>query len=134
MSQDISSVQERIGTTKGLSINIRAWSPAGEPKAIVAIVPGFNSHGGYFEWVGSQLAAAGLAVYAVDLRGRGKSDGERFYVEAFADYVADVDAMVSLARGRHAGLPVFMLGHSAGGVVACLYTLDHQTELAGLIC
>jgi alpha-beta hydrolase superfamily lysophospholipase len=84
--------------------------------------------------VGERLAAAGLASYAVDLRGRGQSDGERFYVQQFGDYVADVSALVTLTKSRHVGLPVFLLGHSAGGVVSCLYTLDHQAELAGLIC
>jgi acylglycerol lipase len=73
-------------------------------------------------------------VYAVDLRGRGKSDGERFYVENFEDYVKDVEAVVKVARSRESSLPFFLLGHSAGGVVSCLYTLDHQPELAGLIC
>jgi alpha-beta hydrolase superfamily lysophospholipase len=70
----------------------------------------------------------------VDLRGRGKSDGERFYVQQFADYVSDAAGLVALAKSREPGLPMFMLGHSAGGVVACTYALDHQAELAGLIC
>jgi len=134
MNSEIRTTQERVGTTKGLTLNVHSWLPAGDVRAIVAIVPGFNSHGGYYTWVGERLAATGLAAYAVDLRGRGKSDGERFYVEAFTDYMADVDAMVTIARGRHPDVPVFVLGHSAGGVVACLYTLDHQAELAGLIC
>jgi len=76
----------------------------------------------------------GLAVYAVDLRGRGNSDGERFYVGSLEDYVRDVEAVVKVARSREASLPFFLLGHSAGGVVSCLYTLDHPAELAGLIC
>ena len=29
---------------------------------------------------------------------------------------------------------VFLLGHRAGGVISCVYTLEHQSELAGLIC
>ena len=70
----------------------------------------------------------------MDLRGRGNSDGERFYVENFEDYASDVEAVVKVARSREPGLPFFLLGHSAGGVVSCLYTLDHQPELAGLIC
>jgi alpha-beta hydrolase superfamily lysophospholipase len=73
-------------------------------------------------------------VYAVDLRGRGNSDGERFYVENFEDYVTDVEAVVNVARSRDSSVPCFLLGHSAGGVVSCLYALEHQTELAGLIC
>jgi alpha-beta hydrolase superfamily lysophospholipase len=119
----------------GLNIVTRSWHPeAGSARGIVVIVPGFNSHSGYYEWVASQLTADGLAVYAIDLRGRGKSDGERFYVQNFEDYVDDVAAFVSSVKEQEPGLPVFLLGHSAGGVVACVYTLDHQEELVGLIC
>jgi alpha-beta hydrolase superfamily lysophospholipase len=73
-------------------------------------------------------------VFALDLRGRGQSAGERFYVENVSEYVSDVAALVRLAKAREPGLPVFLLGHSAGGVVSCIYTLEHQAELAGLIC
>jgi acylglycerol lipase len=97
------------------------------------VVPGFNAHSGAYEWVAEQFVAKDLAVYAVDLRGRGISDGERFYVEAFEDYVRDVEAVMAIVRAREACLPNFMLGHSAGGVVACLYTLDHPADLVGLI-
>ncbi|HEY9226458.1 MAG TPA: lysophospholipase [Gemmatimonadaceae bacterium] len=118
----------------GLTLFYRSWRPSKTPRGVVVIVPGFNSHSGYYTWVAEQLVARGLAVYALDLRGRGRSDGERFYVQRFADYVADVDAFVTLAKERERGLPVFLLGHSAGGVVSCLYALDRQAELAGLIC
>jgi alpha-beta hydrolase superfamily lysophospholipase len=101
---------------------------------VVVIVPGFNSHSGQYLWVGEQLAAKGLAVYALDLRGRGRSDGERFYVEKIEDYVDDVATFVRMAKSENPGLPVFVLGHSAGGVVSCVYTLDHQSEIDGLIC
>jgi alpha-beta hydrolase superfamily lysophospholipase len=119
----------------GLRIFTRSWYPStGEPRAAVVIVPGFNSHSGYYQWVAEQLADHGIAVYALDLRGRGKSDGERFYVETFADYVSDVATFITVAKSQQPGLPVFLFGHSAGGVVSCLYTLDHQAEIAGLIC
>jgi alpha-beta hydrolase superfamily lysophospholipase len=98
------------------------------------IVHGFNSHSGQYVWVAEQFVANGLAVYALDLRGRGKSEGERFYVEKFADYVADVATFVKIARQREPGLPLFLLGHSAGGVISCVYTLEHQSEIDGLIC
>jgi alpha-beta hydrolase superfamily lysophospholipase len=126
--------EERLQSSGGIGIFIRSWQPGAQARGVVVIVPGFNSHGGYYLWVADQLVARGLAVYAVDLRGRGQSDGERFYVQVIADYVADVAAAVAAAKERQPGLPIFLLGHSAGGVVACLYTLDHQAELAGLIC
>jgi alpha-beta hydrolase superfamily lysophospholipase len=118
----------------GLELFYRSWQPTGARRAIVAIVPGFNSHSGYYSWVGERLAERGLSVYAVDLRGRGQSGGERFYVQSFSDYTSDVHTLVTHIRSREPDLPIFVLGHSAGGVVACMYVLEHQSELAGLIC
>ena len=118
----------------GMNIFTRSWLPAGKPRAAVVIVPGFNSHSGYYKWVGEQLAVAGLAAYSLDLRGRGRSDGERFYVSKFPDYVRDVSGFVAIVKSEQPGLPIFVLGHSAGGVVSCLYALEHQDELAGLVC
>jgi len=128
------SMEERVATTGGLEIFVRSWRPDGQARAVVAICHGVLSHSGYYTWVAEQLVAGGLAVYALDLRGRGKSDGERFYLESFGDYLSDVDALIRLAKSREPGLPVFLLGHSAGGVVSSVYTLEHQAELAGLIC
>ena len=118
----------------GFNIVFRSWRPQGAPRGIVVVVPGFKSHSGYYGWAAEQFVAAGLAVYAIDLRGRGKSDGERFFIENFDDYVSDVATLVTLAKSREPGVPAFLLGHSAGGVISCLYTLEHQNEIAGLIC
>jgi len=126
--------EETLAGAGGIKIFFRSWHPDGKARGVVVIVPGFNAHSGYYSWVAEQLTAEALAVYAVDLRGRGKSDGERFYVEKFQDYVDDVSELVNRARSREAGLPVYLLGHSAGGVVSCLYALENQSQLAGLIC
>src|SRR5215475_8535447 len=126
--------EEKIEGADGLKLFVRSWLPKETPRATVVIVPGFNSHSGYYGWVAEQLVAGGSGVYAVDLRGRGNSDGERFYVQKFEDYVDDVATFVTMAKGDHPGLPVFLLGHSAGGVVSCVYTLEHQAEINGLIC
>ena len=130
----ITAHEERIKSADGLTLFVRSWRPDGAVRAVVAVVPGFNSHSGYYTWAAQQLAAAGLAVHAVDLRGRGQSDGERFYVQRFADYVSDVASLTALATAREPGAPLFLLGHSAGGVIACMYTLEHQSTLSGLIC
>src|SRR6267154_1163587 len=119
MNAAIKIGDERIQGKDGLRIFTRSWRPEGKVQGIVVMVPGFNSHSGYYSWPGEQFAAEGLAAYAVDLRGRGHSDGERFYVNEFSDYVSDVDLLVQAAKSRDPGLPVFLLGHSAGGVVSC---------------
>jgi len=126
--------EEFLESAGGLRIFTRSWRPEGSPRGVIILVHGFNSHSGYYLWAAEQLLASGLAVYALDLRGRGKSDGERYYIDKFAEYQSDVDALVKLARTRDAGLPMFMLGHSAGGVIACNYVLDHQADFTGLVC
>ena len=128
------ATERRFDGVGGLKIFYRSWRPDAAARGVVVIVHGFNSHSGYYLWVASQLTAAGLAVYALDHRGRGRSDGERFYVESVADYVTDLATCVTLAKSENPGLPVFMLGHSAGGVISCTYALEYQKELAGLIC
>jgi len=115
-------------------IAVRHWIPEGPPRAVVAICHGLNSHSGQYGWTAERLVAAGFAVYALDLRGRGRSEGERFYVDSIGDYVDDVAGLIALAKSREGALPVFLLGHSAGGVVSCTYALDHPQGLAGLIC
>src|ERR1700731_5137297 len=125
--------EENVSGSSGLNIFVRSWRPNGVSRAVVVICHGLNAHSGQYQWVGEQFAAAGLAVYALDLRGRGRSDGERFYIEKFADYVSDVAAVIALAKVREPGLSVYLLGHSAGGVVSYVYTPEHQSELAGPI-
>ncbi|MBC7926947.1 MAG: lysophospholipase [Bryobacteraceae bacterium] len=136
MTQEVcvAAREERLESAGGVKIFIRSWRPIAKATGVVAIVHGFNSHSGYYTWVAEQLTSAGLAVYALDLRGRGQSSGERFFIENVSDYISDVESLISLAKSREAGLPVFLLGHSAGGVISCVYTLEHQAELAGFIC
>ena len=100
--------EERVTGVGGVQLLVRSWRPEQAPRGIVAIVPGFNSHSGYYFWTAEQFVAAGFAVYAVDLRGRGLSEGERFYVESVGEYVHDVATLVTLAKSREPGLPLYM--------------------------
>ena len=126
--------EARFTGAGGLEIFYRAWQPAGPPRAVVVICHGVNSHGGQYLWAAGQLADSGYAVFALDLRGRGRSEGERFYVEDIADYVADVAGTIAIAKAANPGLKLFLLGHSAGGVTSASYVLDHQAEIQGFIC
>jgi acylglycerol lipase len=121
-------------STGGLQIFYRLWQPAGDPRAVVVICHGVNSHGGQHAWAAERLTERGFAVLALDLRGRGRSEGERFYVADIADYVADVAGTIAIAKARYPGCKLFLLGHSAGGVTSATYVLDHQAEIDGFIC
>ena len=84
----------------GLKIFTRCWQPEGKARGVVVIVPGFNSHSGQYLWVGEQFASKDLAAYAIDLRGRGRSEGERYYVEKIEDYTDDVATLVRTAKSE----------------------------------
>ena len=126
--------EETFESVGGIHIHLRSWQPLETARAVVVICHGFNAHGGQYTWAGEQFTEAGFATLALDMRGRGKSEGERFYVENVSEYVADVAGTIKIAKSRYPGKPVFLLGHSAGGVVSATYALDHQSELAGFIC
>ena len=118
----------------GLRIFTRHWEPTGTPKASLVICHGVNSHSGQYIRAGEEFASRGFAVTALDLRGRGKSEGERFYTDSVDDYVSDLSQAIEQGRSHHPHLPLFLLGHSAGGVTSVTYALDHQDRLDGLIC
>ena len=81
MTQTIAATEQWLEGTGG-QIFTRHWEPQGTPKANLVICHGVNSHGGQYVRAGEEFAARGFAVTALDLRGRGKSDGERFYIES----------------------------------------------------
>lgn len=131
---EIAPPQEQWLDGTGGKIFTRHWRPAGTPKAALVICHGVNSHGGQYIRAGEEFAAAGFAVTALDLRGRGRSEGERFHVETVDDYVSDLSLAIELAKSLDPGLQCFLLGHSAGGVTSVSYTLDYQDRIDGLIC
>ena len=126
--------EERITHPDGTGINLHSWPANGTAKGVVILQHGFNAHGAHLSWAAGRLNEAGYACYAVDLRGRGKSDGERFYVDDFDNYLSDLQLAFDKARAEHPGLPIFLMGHSAGGVIATSYALRNQGEIKGLIC
>jgi len=118
---------------KGQNIFYRNWSAEGTAKGILLIIHGLNSHSGYYQNFAMQLNESNFEVYAIDLCGRGQSDGERYYIGDYNDLIADIDLFFNIASTTHPTLPVFLFGHSAGGLFASIYALHHPTKLAGLI-
>jgi alpha-beta hydrolase superfamily lysophospholipase len=123
----------RFAGVGGLEIYWQAWLPAARPRAIVLISHGGAEHGGRYAWTAGQLNERGHAVYAIDHRGHGRSAGPRAYVDRIDNAVADLDVLHGIARDRHPELPVFVLGHSMGGLIAIVYALRHQDDLTGLV-
>lgn len=104
----------------------RRWSATGEPQGIVLILHGINEHSGRYEHVGRQLAAAGFHSVAYDHQGHGESAGIRSYVEGFDRYLDDVEDHMENCRAL--GLPVILLGHSMGGLIAAAYSVSDRPQ------
>jgi alpha-beta hydrolase superfamily lysophospholipase len=115
-------------TTVG-RVQVRRW-PAGDAERLVVLVHGYGEHVGRYEHVAEALAARGAAVVGPDHVGHGRSEGERALIEDFEPVVDDLRAVVEDARGD---LPVVMVGHSMGGLIATRYAQRHREDLAGLV-
>ena len=118
---------------RGKHVFYRIWITHSEPKGLLLIIHGLNSHSGYYQNFASELSENGFGVYAMDLQGSGRSDGERYYISDYEDIVTDIDFLFDIARARHSKVPIFLFGHSAGGVFASVYAVDYQPKLNGLI-
>jgi alpha-beta hydrolase superfamily lysophospholipase len=118
---------------RGLRIYYQFWLPDGAPRAVVQISHGFGEHGGRYQNVVNALILAGIAVYASDHRGNGKSDGQRNYVDSFGQYVSDLKILTDIIHAVHPGVPLFLLGHSMGSTIAIRYAALYREGLAGLI-
>ncbi len=113
---------------------VRHWPAIGTGGASLVLCHGFHAHSGHYARAAEVFAQRSFVVTALDLRGRGRSEGARAYVDTFDEYVSDLARTIDLARSLAPDLPVYVLGHSAGGVIALTYALAHQDKLDGLIC
>lgn len=120
--------------TDGTELLYRWWRPEGEVRAVVVVAHGLGEHSGRYEHVGQRLADGGCAVYALDHRGHGQSQGRRGHVDRFQAYLDDLDVFFEVIEGQESPeLPRFLLGHSLGGLIALAYALREPRRLAGVI-
>ncbi len=110
----------------------QCWTPK-ELHGLIVLAHGYGEHTGRYAAIAAMLNAQGYAVWAPDQRGHGRSEGLRAHVHRFADFVADFAGFVEGARAAHPDLPLFVLGHSMGGLIATLYALEHPGAYTGLI-
>jgi len=130
-----------IATSDGIDLHLHRWQAAAtfpEPLARIALVHGLAEHARRYDALALRLNAAGIELIAVDLRGHGKSPGERVWIESFDDYLLDTDALLDVADTTATlNIPLFLMGHSMGGAIAALYAAErlpaNGRKLAGLI-
>jgi len=115
------------------AIYYQCWQPETECKAVLLIVHGLAEHCGRYMNVVNHFVPLGYAVYGLDHIGHGKSEGTRVYVGRFAEYTDTVKLYFDLIRLEHPDKPIYLVGHSMGGLIGALYLLEHPRELAGAV-
>jgi alpha-beta hydrolase superfamily lysophospholipase len=124
--------QGTLSGSGGVEIFWRAWLPD-QVRAVCIICHGLGEHSGRYAAVAADLAGKGLASYALDHRGHGRSGGKRGHLLTFSEYLDDLAAFRKMVEGRAAGKPVFLLGHSMGGLIAARYAEQSGAGLRGLV-
>jgi acylglycerol lipase len=115
------------------SLYRQAWLPDGAPNAVLVVVHGIAEHSGRYTNLIDYFVPEGYGIYSFDLRGHGKSEGKRSYVERFSYYIDDLKTFCNLVREENKNLKVFLVGHSMGSTITIAYALEHQGEVNGLI-
>lgn len=135
MSEDLSrpSGHSFFLSHDGLSLHTQHWSPTASPRAVVLLVHGYGEHCGRYGHVAAEFARRGARVHAYDQRGHGRSDGRPVYVDRFEQYLLDLEHFRRHVREQTPDVPVFLFGHSLGGLVALLYVLNRTPPLRGLL-
>lgn len=126
-------VQGELDGHRGVRLFWQGWLPVAPPSGLLLICHGLGEHSGRYRSVVDTVVPDGWAVYGLDLRGHGRSQGRRGHLERYTDWLADLDTFRRLVVARHPALPTVLLGHSMGGQIALAYALEHQPELAGLV-
>jgi len=101
------------------------------PRGIVVIVHGFAEHLGRYEYLTKVLYDQNYGVYRFDNRGHGKTEGHKGYIKKFDDFLFDTDAIVDMAIEENPSVPIYMLGHSMGGLIAAAYGIKYRDKLKG---
>ncbi len=122
-----------ITAPDGAQLPLRAWQPEEPPRAVILALHGFNDYSNAFEDAGQMWADHGIATYAYDQRGFGGAPNRGLWSGNDA-YVADLRMVARLLRGRHPGVPFYILGESMGGALVMLaMTSDAPPETDGII-
>jgi alpha-beta hydrolase superfamily lysophospholipase len=124
--------QSKFGAPDGTRLFRRAWLPR-EARRDIVLVHGLAEHSGRYEHVGAWLSTRECAVHAFDHRGHGRSDGPRGHVRSFAELLDDLEGFLEIVRREHPGLPVVLIGHSMGGLVAATLLCERKPDVAGAV-
>lgn len=111
----------------------RSWLPETPPRAAILLVHGLGEHSGRYEYFAAHCTARGFSVHAVDHYGHGCSEGLRGHVQRFSVYLDGLRALRDAVRDDDADLPLFLVGHSMGGLIAAAFLGEDQASFRGCV-
>lgn len=117
----------------GMQLVYQTWRPETAVKAVLALVHGIGEHSGRYQHLVGYFVPKGYVVYGFDHRGHGRSPGQRGHINHWDEFRGDVQAYVQLIAKQEPGLPIFLLGHSLGGLITLDYLLHSPDGLRGAI-
>ena len=120
-----------LETRDGLRLFYRHWDVS-RPRAVCLLVHGLAEHSGRYGNLAGRLTAKGHSVWSMDHRGHGRSEGIRGDCRSFREFVDDLHLLKQRAAEALPGLPLFVIGHSLGGLIALTYAVDHPQEIRGV--
>ncbi len=117
----------------GLKLFAQQWEPQGEAKAAISLVHGHGEHSGRYSYWAERLNGAGYAVLAIDLRGHGRSAGRRGDSPSFDHYADDVTILLEKTEEQFSGKPIFLYGHSLGGLIVLFTLIQRRPQIRGAV-
>jgi len=117
----------------GISLYSQCWLPENPPRAVVAIVHGVGEHSGRYMNVVDYVVPNQIGVYGYDLRGYGRSPGQRGHIDSWMQYRIDLLNFLKMIRAQQLGRPIFLMGHSMGALIALDFILSEHEKIAGAI-
>src|ERR1700726_4228300 len=127
----IVTATEELTTPDMCKLFLRSWKTDGPH--VLLLMHGLGGHSGWYIDMGNVLAARGLTVYAMDHRGFGRSGGLPGHIADYHTYVEDIHYVVAEIRKRHPQAPIYVLGHSMGGIFATYFAAKYGAMLTGVL-
>ena len=114
-------------------IYYQSWLPQGDIKAVVLLAHGLSEHSGRYATLVEYLTTLGYAVYSWDHPGHGRSSGKRKHIDQFSDFTDVMSRYFQHVKQQQPELPIYLIGHSMGGLISASYLLEHQSDFAGVV-
>jgi alpha-beta hydrolase superfamily lysophospholipase len=122
---------EHVQMKDGTGLFLRSWRV--DSPYVLLLMHGLGGHSDWYIDMGNKIAARNINVYVMDHRGFGRSTGDRGHINAYRTFVEDIAALIETIRARHEQVPIFILGHSMGGIFATYVAAAYAQMLSGVI-